>query len=551
MAVVRSVEAGAGSTEEAAGGGGQRRSFGFLGCLLAAGLLAPTTAHAAPSAPASPPTVAVIVRESPGAGDRPESAVAEAGGRVLRPLPIISGFLADVPKLELPGLRLVPGVHSVTPDTAVQLHDADESDALSEATSVRSVAAGIGASELWADGLTGRGVDVALIDSGVVPVNGLRTPGKLVFGPDLSLEAAPCDGAGGCAPNPVRHLDSFGHGTHLAGIIAGRDDAVSDAQASADDDEFLGVAPDARLVSVKVADASGATDVSQVIAAIDWVVQHRNRGGLNIRVLNLAFGTDSVQDYRLDPLAFAAEVAWRKGIVVVVAAGNDEGAEGLDNPAHDPYVLAVAGADGRGTPDPNDDEVATWSSRGDGRRNPDLTAPGTRVVSLRNPGSHLDARFPRARQGDRFFRGSGTSQAAAVVSGTAALLLQQRPDLTPDQLKALLTSTAHPLASTDVRAQGAGMLDASRASSTPTPTATQRWPRANGSGSLEAARGSRRVAVDGKELWGEVDNHGHTWNGHTWNGHTWNGHTWNGHTWNGHTWNGHTWNGHTWNGHTW
>jgi subtilisin family serine protease len=536
MTVERTARAGAGSVRRSAGCGGRTRRLGLVaGCLLATGLLAPANAEAVPSAPASSPTVPVIVRELPGAGDRPERAVAEAGGRLLRPLQIIGGFLADVPAPKLPALRRVPGVHSVTPNTVVQLHDADEADAASTATSVRSIAAGTGASELWADGLTGRGVDVALIDTGVVPVNGLRTPGKLVFGPDLSLEAATC-GTGGCAPSPARQLDSFGHGTHLAGIIAGRDDTVSDVRASADE-EFVGLAPDARVVSVKVADASGATDVSQVIAAIDWVVQHRNRDGLNIRVLNLAFGTDGLQDYRLDPLAYAAEVAWRKGIFVVAAAGNGgTAAARLDNPAHDPYLLAVAGADGRGTPDLADDDAATWSSRGDGRRNPDLIAPGTRIVSLRNPGSHLDARFPEARQGDRFFRGSGTSQAAAVVSGAASLLLEQRPGLTPDQLKALLTSTARPLTGVDVQAQGAGALDLRRARSTPTPTAKQRWAKANGKGSLEAARGSRHVTIGGELLSGETDVRGRAWNGHTWNGHTWNGHTWNGHTWNGHTW---------------
>src|SRR5919199_2903866 len=109
----------------------------------------------------------------------------------------------------------------------------------------------------------------------------------------------------------------------MAGIIAGRDDAApAKLTAGSGSSDFLGMAPDARVVSVKVADSAGASDVSQVIAGIDWVVQNRNRNGLNIRVLNLSFGTDSAQGYQLDPLAYAAEVAWRSGIVVVVSAGN-------------------------------------------------------------------------------------------------------------------------------------------------------------------------------------------------------------------------------------
>ena len=162
------------------------------------------------------------------------------------------------------------------------------------------------------------------------------------------------------------------------------------------------------------------TDVSQVLAAIDWVVQHRQDHGLNIRVLNLAFGTDGAQDYRLDPLAFAVEVAWRKGIAVVVAAGNGGAAAGrLNNPAYDPFVIAVGAVDGNGTSTMADDVVPSWSSSGDGVRNPDLVAPGKSLVSLRVPGSHIDRTFgATARVGKtRFFRGTGTSQAAAFVSG--------------------------------------------------------------------------------------------------------------------------------------
>ena len=147
-------------------------------------------------------------------------------------------------------------------------------------------------------------------------------------------------------------------------------------------------------------------------------MKHRRDNGLNIRVLNLSFGTDGEQDYLVDPLAFAAEVAWRKGIVVVVAAGNGGfGSAKLNNPAYDPFVIAVGGADGKGTHDWKDDVVPEWSSFGDGTRNPDLVAPGQSVVSLRVPGSFLDLQHPAGRVGStpRFFRGSGTSQAAAVL----------------------------------------------------------------------------------------------------------------------------------------
>src|SRR5207249_6242881 len=139
-------------------------------------------------------------------------------------------------------------------------------------------------------------------------------------------------------------------------------------------------------------------DVSQVIAAIDWVVQHRTDNGMNIRVLNLSFGTDGTQDYRVDPLAYAAEVAWRKGITVVVAAGNSGyGTAQLNNPAYDPYVIAVGADDTKGTQSTSDDIIPDWSSRGDGTRNPDIVAPGKSIVSLRDTGSQIDLNHPEGR----------------------------------------------------------------------------------------------------------------------------------------------------------
>jgi serine protease AprX len=357
----------------------------------------------------------------------------------------------------------------------------------------------------------------------------------------------------------------------MAGIIAGRDDNASPRNYR-DPDVFIGMAPGARIVSVKVADASGATDVSQVIAAIDWVVQNRNRNGLNIRVLNLSFGTDGVQDYQLDPLTYAAEVAWHSGIAVVVAAGNGGyGTAKLNNPAYDPYLIAVGGADSRGTYGVQDDVVPAWSSTGDGTRNPDLVAPGTSVVSLRSPGSYLDTTYPGARNGERLFRGSGTSQAAAVVSGAAALLLQQRPGMTPDQLKALLTGTAERLPVADPIAQGSGMLDLVNARDAATPKAVQTWPRATGRGSLDAARGSAHADIDGQTLTGETDVTGAAWSPTTWTAaaaakRTWQGGSvtgssrngvsfvagsWNGSAWNGHTWNADSWAGQTWDGTQW
>jgi serine protease AprX len=428
-----------------------------------------------------------------------------------------------------------------------------------------------GAADMWDAGYTGAGVDVALIDSGVVPVQGLVSGNKVVVGPDLSFEAFSCSSSS-CTKSPVNGMDTYGHGTHLAGIIAGRDGTGT--VTSQTSGEFNGVAPDARIVSIKVADAQGRTDVSQAISAIDWVIKNRKKNGLNIRVLNMSFGTDGVQAYQLDPLAYAAEQAWHKGIVVVVAAGNEGyGSAQLNNPAYDPYVLAVGGSDGKGTATTDDDIVAPWSASGDGVRNPDVVAPGQSVVSLRVPNSQLDAAYPGARTGERFFRGTGTSQAAAVVSGAAALLLEQRPGLTPDQVKALLMGTARDLPATDAIAEGEGLIDLSAAKAAPTPNAVQTWERSTGSGSLEKARGSHHVKNGGAELTGEVDWTGGKWNpgsvakalredtsllggllsttGLSWSGLSWSGLSWSGLSWSGLSWSGLSWSGLSWSGLSW
>jgi serine protease AprX len=420
----------------------------------------------------------------------------------------------------------------------------------------------VGAPQAWASGATGRGVDVAVLDSGVTPVPGLDSSNKVVYGPDLSFDSQD--------PNTA-YLDGFGHGTSIASIIAGNDGTPGG---------FQGVAPDARIVSVKVGATNGAVDVSQMIAGIDWVVQHANDPGMNIRVLNLSLGTDALQAYQVDPLAHAAEAAWRHGIVVVAAVGNaGTSTKTLADPASDPYVLAVGAEDPAGTVKNDDDFLATYSNGGNDKRHPDVVAPGSYVIGLRAPGSTLDTQFPGARIGDRFFRGSGTSQAAAVVSGAVADLLSARPGLTADQVKKLLVQTAHgiknaPPAVKGVpspppppgNAQGDGLINVRNAVAASIPKFTQTFTAGDGSGSLEGARGTSHVSSAGITLTGEQDIFGNpwsaaaigaaeeagaTWSGGTYNGATWSGATWSGATWSGATWSGATWSGATWSGATW
>jgi subtilisin family serine protease len=537
----------------------QRLPLRWLLLVLAG--LAVAVGMRAPAAPVEGvQRVSVIVRTQDGAGVASERLVQRVGGRVERRLPLIGGFVAMVPARAVERLRVTSGVVSVTLDRRVRLSSLDGWDQKSDLGSMQYVAQEVtGAGEYWNAGFTGKGVDVAVIDSGVAPVDGLRTPSKVVLGPDLSFESQ---------SDELRYLDSYGHGTHMAGIIAGRDDATP-ATVQAGEESFVGMAPDARIVSVKVADSHGATDVSQVLAAIDWVVQHRRDNGMNIRVLNLSFGTDSEQDYRVDPLAYAVEVAWRRGIVVVVAAGNGGfGSEGLNSPASDPFVIAVGGADGNGTYEWKDDTVEAWSSWGNKKRRPDLVAPGKSIVSLRVPGSYLDLAHPGARIGaSRFFRGSGTSQAAAVVSGAAALIVQQRPEISPDAVKAILTGSAQELTKTKREGQGAGMLNLKIARNMKTPgKISLPHELAKGTGSLDLARGTSKLERDGVVLngerdifgapfnpktWGALSLDGNAWTAGMWNGNAWTGNAWTGNAWTGNAWSGNAWTGNAWTGNAW
>jgi serine protease AprX len=571
--------------------------------LVAAGLTGPAAASAA-TLTSSADQVSVIVRELAGSGDAPERAVSAFGGSVTRQLGIIGGFTAEVPADRIEALRAVAGVQSVSENAGLALQSTDVESQAAQAGSLYTIANQVtGASAMWDAGYTGEGVDVAVIDSGAVPVDGFTAPDKLVFGPDLSFEVG----------TPLENLDTNGHGTHMSGIIAGRDDAATEPY-SGDSGNYIGMAPDARIVSIKVADALGHTDVSQAIAAIDWVVEHGDDDGLNVRVLNMSFGTDGVQSYQLDPLAYAAEQAWHKGIVVVVAVGNEGFGTGkVNNPATDPYVIAVGSDNANGTADTADDVVSSFSNDGDGTRNPDVVAPGERVVSLRSPNSYLDQTAPGARIGEKLFRGNGTSQAAAVVSGAAALLIDQRPEITPDEVKALLMGTANTIPDATAAQQGAGLIDLTEALNTPTPeNAVQTHARSTGAGSLDGARGSVIVEVDGEAVTGEVDVTGESiedttaesltegvteiveeaaqetleaiaelpaeeqaeviaelpaaqqaevaeqaelsgvsWSGVSWSGVSWSGVSWSGVSWSGVSWSGVSWSGVSWSGVSW
>jgi serine protease AprX len=479
--------------------------------LIAAGVIALLCLDST-SASAHERASRVIVMEDAGTGSGPERAVQALGGHVDRQIPLIDGFSARVPRSAVRALRGTPGVLSAHRDRSFSLRSTDDASLAPPSTTLDALRGIVGA-----DTVSGGAVDVALVDSGVSPDPALA--GHVVDGPDFSEDAR---------FDELRSLDAFGHGTHLAGIIAA-------------------VAPRARVVSVKVADRDGSTTLGRILAGIDWTVRRGDRDGMNIRVLNLAFGAEPERSYRNDPLAFAVERAWDSGLAVVTSAGNGgDASESLDSPAYDPYVIAVGAEDSGGTTTLADDRMAPFSSRGSETRSPDVAAPGVAIVSTRVPGSFLDEAFPAARIGDGF-RGSGTSQAAAVVSGATALLVGGRPSLVPDQVKALLRSTARPLPATDESVQGAGVVNVAAAAGAPATSDRQRFPNARGGGWLHGAITNQLAAeTHNSSGWS-----GNRWTGNRWTGNRWTGNRWTGNRWTGNRWTGNRWTGNRWTGNRW
>jgi serine protease AprX len=523
-----------------------------LAAALGAAVLSATAVAAVPpSGAGSAPLADVLVRELTPAASLAEDAVRRLGGAVTADLPIVGGFSAQLPADRLDALRSEPGVSSVEPAGAVSF-DGAYGQGSGGPSAVYPYSSR--ADRAWAAGYRGQGVGVAVIDTGVNAVGDLA--GRVSHSVDFSGEG---DG-----------VDRFGHGTFVAGMVAGTGATGVGVQ---------GTAPDAHIISVKIAGEDGSADVTHVLAAIQWAVSFKDV--YDIDVINLSLGTDSTQDYRLDLLNLAVERAWANGIVVVVSASNRGPASGtVSKPADDPFVITVGASDDRTSPGIGDDGVPGFSAAGPTRSNgltkPDIVAPGRSVVSSRAIGSTADQRNPGARIGAHHMVGSGTSFAAGVVSGAAALVLSKDPQLTPDQVKARLLDTARTGPVTDPQRVGSGWLDAEAATfSTSTRSANEGLSWSEGTGSLQASRGSLSVSIETgtildpvlgplpvlTSLTGDLTYLGTAfdpaayrdgeWTGSQWGGSQWGGSQWGGSQWGGSQWGGSQWGGSEWYGSQW
>ncbi len=488
--------------------------------------------------------VRVIVMSPAGGASGAAAAVGDVGGVVTKALDLVDGVAATVPAGGAARLAGTPGI-AVSPDLAV--HVQGEVGAPAGLSAFRDV---VGATELNAQGNRGDGVTVAVIDTGIAAVGDLA--GRIVaVKDDVKNVITACVNLSGEADCG----DSYGHGTFMAGLIAG--------SGAASGGRYAGVAPGARLVSIKVAGRDGSSDVSTILSALQWVVSFKDRYG--IRVLNLSLGTDSTQSYRIDPLNYAVERAWTAGVAVIVAAANRGPApRTISKPGDDPWVVTVGAIDDRGTVDLADDHLPDFTSRGptaaDGLAKPDVVAPGAHIVSLAAPGSAIATNFP-STVGGGYQVGNGTSMATAVVSGAAALLIRADPTITPDRLKFALMSTARPGAVPEAAAVGAGVISAPAATTAAPGTANNGLLLSTGQGSLEASRGTAQVRTQGffsvvvtasitPQLlpWDAVRFLTGSWGAASWYASPaylvpWQTLRWEGLTWQGSKWHGSKWQG--------
>ncbi len=496
--------------------------------------------------------------------DLAAKSVLSLGGEISSRLDIIHAVAVSLSPEMAAALRHTAGIVAVSSNSNVLLADkggANGNDA--PATDYPDV---VGANVVWDAGVTGQGVTVAVLDTGIANHKGLKR--NLEGHPENRVIAWVDFVTGSKDIN-----DQNGHGTHVAGIIANADVGT--------DGEWDGVAPGAMIAGVRVLDSDGKGTYEHVIQGIQWAIDYKDQ--YNIRVINLSLVSLVQSPYWADPLNQAVMAAWANGIVVVAAAGNGgPGPLSIGVPGNNPYAITVGAFTDNNTPlDWNDDYIAPFSAAGptlDGFVKPDLVAPGGHIVSAMMPGARLMHEYPEAKVNNFYFKMAGTSQSAAVASGVAALILSANPQLTPDQVKFRLMQSSFvwlvpqsdpPQALYSIWQQGYGRLNA------PDAVLADISGEANagmdiqadlagtthyeGYSYYDAASGLFRLRDENFNSWGSSFG---TWSGSfgTWSGSfgTWSGSfgTWSGSfgTWSGSfgTWSGSfgTWSGSfgTWSG---
>jgi serine protease AprX len=454
----------------------------------------------------TPEAIVNVLVQQKVAGSSLEQRITQLDGKVTKELPIINALAAQLPAQQVALLAQDARVRWISLDGLV-VESTCES-CIPTDTLVSSFNEAVRADEVWNEApyRQGQEVTVAVVDSGIHKWHGdfgnrIKQSVNIAY-PDLIF-------------------DGYGHGTYVAGIIAGDGGRSQGA--------YVGVAPKANLIDVRVTSFAGAATESDVVAGLQWI--YDNRVAHNIRVVNLSFNAALPQSYHTSPLNAACEVLWMNGIVVVAAAGN-HGAGVLFPPANDPLIITVGAADDRGTPTITDDQVAPFSAYGvttDGVVKPDLVAPGRHLVGpLNSRFGMLGLLRPHHILNDSpYFRLSGTSAAAPVVTGAIALLLQAEPHLTPDQVKYRLLATANKnWSGYDQAKAGAGYLDIYAALKTKTTASANTGVPLSKLLLANPAAGSTTQTVWDSVSWSSVSWSSVSWSSVSWSSVSWSSDYW-------------------------
>ena len=483
-------------------GGSARRLLGasFALALLVAGLPG-TSWTAAPTDPNLRAGDYALVQVTPGSAASIAAKATAAGATDVAALDKLDIVTARLSSDALRSLQGDARVSYLAADATVTASSEDDHFEKGKARPSPSIQV-IDADQAWRNA-TGRGVTVAVMDTGIGEHPDLE--GSVIARMDFVHDGAAL-------------LDPSGHGTFVAGLIA------------AHGETFRGVAPDAKLVSLRVLDQKGNGSMHGVLAAFDWLLQ--NRAAMHIKVLNLSFGAPQRSSYQRELLAGVVESAWFAGVTVVAAAGNDgPNSRTVAMPGADPFVITVGSFADQGTLALNDDRESLFSSRGptrDGFAKPDVLAPGEHIVSLRLSGTAMDREDRSVLPNGAYARLSGTSASTAIATGAAADVLEAHRSYSATQVKGALIAGGRRIVGT--RTPGLDVDDALSA----------RPARVN-----EDLRPSavllRLLAANGN-----VFGPGITWDGISWEGISWESVSWEGVAWEAVSWEGVTWDSVSW-----
>ncbi|QXM06976.1 S8 family peptidase [Crassaminicella indica] len=340
--------------------------------------------------------------------------ILDAGGKIKYSIPLINAVVAELPSKAIDHVAAHHMIQFIN-------HDAKVFKCMDNA------ALAVAGHLVHDIGYTGKGIGIAILDTGIYPHDDLVKPiNRIIAFKDI-------------VNNKSYPYDDDGHGTHVAGIAAGNGYANK---------KYKGIAPEANIIGVKVLDETGSGSTSDILAGLQWVIDNKDK--YNIKIVNMSLGAAAEKSYREDPLAKGAAQAARQGLTVITAAGNSgPNPRSITSPGISPAVITVGAVDDNRTTSYEDDFVANFSSRGPtigGVSKPNIVAPGVDIVSLSNKGH------------SSYVSHSGTSMATPMVSGTAALIYQKYPDISSSEVQAKLTNTAINIGSSRY-SEGAGILN--------------------------------------------------------------------------------------------